>query len=189
MKIPIEVSARHVHLSKGDLEELFGKGYELKKMKDLTQPGEFAAQECVDIEAGARKISNVRIIGPARSKTQIELAKTDAITLGIAVPVRKSGDIKGTPGIMISGPAGKIQLEKGVINTWRHIHCSPKEAKKLGLKNGMKVSVKTSGKTAVTFHNVLVKIGENYRLCMHLDTDEGNAAGIVRAGFGEILGY
>lgn len=188
IKIPIEVSARHIHLSKNDLEKLFGKGYKLEKLKDLSQPDEFAAKETVDIEAGSKKISNVRIIGPGREhKTQVELSKTDAIILGMALPARDSGDTEGSPGIIISGPKNKIIIKEGVINTWRHIHCGNKEAEKFGLKNGMMVSVKTSGNLAVTFHNVKIRIGKKYKFCLHLDTDEGNAAGIARNGEGEII--
>lgn len=187
LKVPIEVSARHIHLSKSDLEKLFGKGYKLEKLKDLTQPGDFAAKETVDIEVNSKKILNVRIIGPVRKETQVELSKTDAILLGIAAPARDSGDLKNSSGAVIIGPKNKLELKKGVINTWRHIHCSPAEAKKFGLKNNGLVSVKTSGNLAVTFHNVRIKVGKNYKFCMHLDTDEGNAAGIVRSGEGEII--
>jgi len=188
MKIPIEVSARHIHLSKRDLEKLFGRGYKLKKLKKLTQPEEFAAKETVDIEIGSKRISNVRVIGPVRaSKTQLELSKTDGIILGAVLPVRDSGDIKGTSGAVISGPKNKIIIKEGVINTQRHIHCNPKEAKKLGLRNGALASVKTLGNLSITFHNVKIRVGKNYKLCMHLDTDEGNAAGIMRNGEGKII--
>lgn len=187
-KVPIEVSARHIHLSKRDLERLFGKGYKLKKLKGLSQPGEFSAKETVDVEANSRKISNIRIVGPTRgTKTQLELSKTDGVILGIAIPLKASGDIKGTPGVAISGPKNKIIIKEGVINTWRHIHCSHKEAERIGLRDKMLVSVQTGGHSAVTFHNVLVRVNKNNRLCMHLDTDEGNAACITRKGKGKIL--
>ncbi len=187
IKVPIEVSARHIHLSKRDLEKLFGKGYKLTRLKGLSQLGDFAAKETVDIEAGSRKISNIRIIGPARKETQAELSKTDAILLGMALPVRNSGDIKKSPGAVIAGPKNKLALKCGIINTWRHIHCGFKEAKKFGFKNNMPVSVKTFGNLAVTFHNVKIRIKKNYKFCLHLDTDEGNAAGITRTGEGEII--
>lgn len=187
MKIPIEVSARHIHLSKEDLEKLFGKGYKLKKMKKLYQPSDFSAQETVAIAGRANRKLTLRVIGPVKKKTQIELSKTDAIFLGFAVPLRNSGDLKGTSGAVLTGPTGKIAIKEGVINTWRHIHCTPKEAKKLGLKNGQMVSVKTDGPSALTFHNVLIRISKNYKLCLHLDTDEGNACGIVRKGEGNIV--
>lgn len=187
MEVPIETSGRHIHLSKNDLGKLFGKGYELKKIKALFQPSDFAAEETVDIEGENKRILKLRVIGPVRSKTQVELSKTDAIYLGIAAPVRESGDIKGSPGAVLHGPENKVKIKEGVINSQRHIHCSVKEAKKLGLKNKMFVLVQTDGQVAVTFHNVLVKVSENYRLCMHLDTDEGNAAGIIRKGKGKII--
>lgn len=186
-KISIEISARHIHLSPKDLEVLFGKGYQLKKSKDLYQPGDFRAEEKLDIEVRDRKISNITIVGPVRQKTQIELSHTDIIYLGLEPIVRKSGDIKDTPGAILIGPEGKVELKEGVINTWRHIHCNSKEAKELGLKDGMLVSVKTKGKCSLTFHNVIVRVNENYRLVMHLDTDEGNAACMPQKGIGYII--
>lgn len=187
MEVPIETSGRHIHLSKKDLEKLFGKNYKLKKMKDLYQPSDFAAEETVDIQGEGTRVLTLRVIGPIRSRTQVELSRTDAIYLGMAVPLRESGDIKGAPGAVLSGPENKVKIKEGVINSQRHIHCSVAEAKKLGLKNRMMVSVQTEGQSPVTFHNVLVKADKNYRLCMHLDTDEGNAAGIIRKGKGKIL--
>lgn len=187
IKVPIEVSARHIHLSKEDKEILFGKGYELKKAKQLYQPRDFLAEEKLIIEKGERRILNVAIVGPERTKTQVELSHTDLIFLKLEPVVRDSGDIKGSPGATLIGPAGKVNLKEGVINTWRHIHLNPKEAKNLGLKNGQMVSVKTAGECSITFHNVKIKVGDNYRLCLHLDTDEGNAAGITKKGEGEII--
>ncbi|MBI2054029.1 MAG: phosphate propanoyltransferase [Candidatus Staskawiczbacteria bacterium] len=187
IEIPIETSGRHVHLAKKDLEKLFGKGHELKKMKKLFQPSDFAARETVDIEGENGRILKLRVIGPVRSRTQVELSKTDAIYLGITAPVRESGNIKETPGAVLRGPENKIRIKEGIINSQRHIHCSFARAKKLGLKDRMMVSVETDGPVAVTFHNVLVRLGENYRLCVHLDTDEGNAAGIIRKGKGKII--
>jgi len=190
-KIPIEISARHIHLSRKDLEALFGKNYQLKKLRELSQLGEFAAKEKIDIqnnlEPNARKISNVRILGPIRNQTQVELSHTDAIFLKVKSAVRKSGDIKGTPGVVLVGPKGKIKIKEGVISAWRHIHCNLKEAQKLGLKNRMLVSVKTMGIRSITFHKVRVKVKPNYRLYMHIDTDEGNAAGIIKKGRGYLI--
>lgn len=183
-RIPIEVSARHVHLSQNDLEVLFGKDYHLKKLRNLAQPEEFAAKETLDIQVSSRKISNVRIIGPVRKKTQVELSHTDAIFLRINPMVRDSGDIEGTPGAVLIGPKKKIKIKKGVINTWRHIHCNPKQAKELGFKHGMLVSVETRGICSLIFHNVKVFVRANSQLSMHLDTDEGNAACIVKKGEG-----
>lgn len=185
--IPIEVSARHIHLSRKDLEALFGKGYQLTPLRKLSQPGGFAAKEDLDIQINSKKISRVKIVGPLRKETQIELAETDAILLRVNAPIRKSGDLKGTPGAILIGPKKKIKIKQGVINTWRHIHCNPGEAKELGLKDGMLVSVKTRGRGSVTFHNVIVQISKNSWLCMHLDTDEGNAARITKRGEGMIV--
>ncbi len=186
-RIPVEVSARHIHLSQNDLEVLFGKGYQLKKLRNLTQPGEFAAKETLDIQVSSRKISNVRIIGPVRKNTQVELSHTDAIFLRVNPIVRDSGDIEGTPGAVLIGPKKKIKIKKGVINAWRHIHCNPKEAKEFGLEDGNLFSVKTRGRCSLTFHNVRARVDKNYRLCMELDTDEGNAACIVKKGEGYLL--
>ena len=187
MKISIEVSARHIHLCKKDLEVLFGKGHQLKKLKDLTQPEEFAAKERLDIQVKSRKISNVRIIGPVRRETQVELSHTDGVFLKIDLPVRESEDLKATPGATLIGPNGIIKIKRGVINAWRHIHCSPKEAEELGFKNRMLVSVKTKGICSITFHNVRVRVKPNHRLYMQLDTDEGNATCIIKKGEGIIL--
>ena len=186
-KIPIEVSARHIHLSQKDLEALFGKGYKLKKLKQLSQPNDFAARETLDIQAGPKKIKNIRIVGPTRKETQVELSMTDAIFLGITPPIKKSGDLKGTPGITLIGPRRRIKIKKGIIVPWRHIHCSLEEAKKIGLKDGMMVSVSVKGKRSLTFHNVRVRVDKNYRFCMHIDTDEGNAAGITKKGIGIVI--
>ncbi len=188
-KIPIEVSARHIHLCRKDLEVLFGKRYQLKKLKKLTQSEIFAAKERLDIQVKSRKIPNVRVIGPVWKKTQVELSHTDGVFLRIELPVRESdkpGDFKGTPGAILIGPKGRVKIKKGLINAWRHIYCSPKEAKKLGFKNGMSVSVKTKGICSITFHNVKVYVKPNYRLYMQLDTDEGNAACIIKKGEGII---
>ena len=184
-KIPIEISARHIHLSQRDLEALFGRGYKLKKLKQLTQSSDFAAKETLNIQVGSKKISKVRIVGPPRKQTQVELSLTDAIYLGIKPPIRKSGDLKGTPGITLISPKKKIKIKSGVIIPWRHIHCNPKEAKALRLKKGM-VSVGIKGTRSLTLHNVRIRVNKDYRLCIHLDTDEGNAAGIIKKGEGII---
>ncbi len=186
-RIPIEVSARHIHLSQKDLETLFGKGYQLKKARQLTQPCDFAAEETLDIEANGKKITSVRIVGPVREKTQVELSLTDAINLGITPPLRISADLKGTPGITLIGSKKEITIKEGVIIPARHIHCATNEAEEMGLKNGSMVSVLVKGPREITFHDVRVRVRDDYKLCMHLDTDEGNAAGIDRKGEGIIL--
>jgi putative phosphotransacetylase len=191
MKIPVEVSARHAHLSKKDLEKLFGESYELKVRKQLTQPSDFACQETISIAIANKEdsciLENIRIVGPVRKETQVEISLTDAFKLGIVVPIRLSGDLAGSSPVKIIGPAGQVELEKGLIIAKRHIHCSEKEAKELGLKNSQIVSAGVEGERKTTFYNIVVRTGKNYKLCLHLDTDEGNAAGINKIGEGEIL--
>jgi putative phosphotransacetylase len=178
-KIFIQVSARHIHLSQRDLDALFGKGYELKKLKELYQPYQFAAKETLDIKVGKKILPKVRIIGPVRENTQVELSTTNAIKLGTKACIRKSGDLKGTPGAMLINKNKKIRIKKGLIIPARHIHCNPEEAQKLKLKNGKFVSIKVKGDRGLVFENVQVRIDKNFKLCMHVDTDEGNAAGII----------
>ncbi len=178
--IPIEISARHVHLSQKDLEALFGYGYKLKKIRNLSQPSLFAAKEVVDIKRGNQEIANVRIIGPLSKRTKIELSLTDTVNLGIKIPTKN-------PGITLIGPKGKINIKKGSIVAWRHIHLNLKEAREFGLKNGDFVSLKIKGKRALIFNNILVRIDKNFKKVVHLDTDEGNAAGIIKKGEGTLL--
>jgi len=187
IKIPVEVSARHCHLSQKDLEKLFGVECQLGELKELSQPGLFACKETITIKNNSCVLKNVRIIGPERQETQIEISKTDAIFLGIEAPLRISGDIDGSPGVTLIGPEGEVVLEKGVIIAKRHIHCSPEEAKKLLLKDGDVVSVKVEGERGVVFNNVKIRTGKNYCLRLHLDTDEGNAAGINKEIEGELI--
>ncbi len=191
MIIPIEVSARHIHLSRKHLEVLFGKGYQLTNLRDLPHLSRsgllFAAKETLRIKNGDKEISKVRISGPVRAKTQVELSFTDCFYLGISPPIRKSGDLKRTPGLTLIGPKGKIKIKEGVIVVLRHIHICPDKAKKLKLKNGDLVSVKIKGKRSVTFHNVLIRIDEKFKLVMHIDTDEANAAGISKGGKGYLV--
>lgn len=178
MKIPIEISARHVHLSKSDLEKLFGPGAELTKFKDLSQPGQFAANETLKLVGIKGEIDKVRVLGPCREQTQVEISETDARELGIDPPVRESGSLENTPGIKLVGSRGEIDLPGGVILALRHVHCDPATAGKLGLKNGERIKVDTKGMRDLLFENVLVRISPNYKFSMHIDTDEANAAGI-----------
>ena len=186
-KVPIEISARHIHLSQKDLEVLFGIGYQLKKLRKLSQADNFAAKETLDIKIGSETIKKLKIVGPVRKETQVELSITDAFSLGIIIPLRLSGDIKGTPGAVLIKSKKKLKIKKGVIIAQRHLHCNFEEAKRLKLKNGMSVSVRVNGKRALVFHNVKIRVGKNYKLYVHLDTDEGNAAGIIKKGKGEII--
>ena len=185
-KIPVEVSARHCHLAKEELEKLFGKDYELKKIKQLSQPSDFACEETVSIKAGEKTLENVRIVGPLREKTQVEISLSDSLYLGIKPEIRLSGDLQGTSGIVIFGPAGSVELTEGLIVAKRHIHCATTEAKELGLKDNDIVSVKIEGERGLVFDNVVVRIKDEYKLCLHLDTDEGNACGINKVGEGTI---
>lgn len=187
IKIPVEVSARHCHLSKNDLEKLFGIGYELKKMKQLTQPCDFACQETVDIQFGSKKIERVRVVGPVRENTQVEISITDAVGSGIMPPLKLSGDLKGASQVIIIGPKGLIELKEGLIVAQRHLHCATDEANKFGLKSGDKLSVKIEGDRQIIFGNVIVRVKDDYKLCVHLDTDEGNAAGINKVTEGYII--
>jgi len=188
MKIPVEISARHVHLSEKDFEILFGKNKKLTSIKNLSQLGEFASEEKLTIFSDSgRKIEDVRILGPFRQNSQIEISFTDVYTLKLnKIPeIRVSGDLADTISVLVKGSKSSVKVP--CIIAQRHIHCSLTEAKKLKLKNNQKVSVKISGKREITFHNIIVRISEKYRLALHLDTDEGNAAGITGKAFGEIV--
>ena len=177
--VPIGISARHLHITQEHVEALFGKGYQLTKLKDLNQPGEFAANETVTVVGPNRRIfEKVRILGPTRPFTQVELSYSDGIYLGIDLPHRLSGDIKESAPLVLIGPKGVLQLKEGAIRAMRHLHVSPEEASRLGLENGQKVDVKTQGKMSVVLKNVVVRIKENLKLEMHVDTDEANAAGL-----------
>lgn len=187
IKIPIEISARHVHLNQKDLEVLFGVGHKLRKLKQLTQPADFAAEETVSIKNNLNILENVRVVGPLRENTQVEISRTDAIYLHVDAPVRLSGDIKNSSGITIIGPKGHVDLKEGLIVAQRHIHCATDEEKKLRLKNGDEISVKVEGERPITFHKVKIRVRDDYKLCLHLDTDEGNACSINKSGIGEIL--
>ncbi len=186
--IPVGVSNRHLHISREVLDIIFGKGYELTPLKDLSQPGQYAAKETVTLVGPKlRAIQNVRILGPIRSATQVELSKTDGIYLGIDLPTRISGDIKGTPGITIVGPKGSVYIKEGAIRAMRHIHMTPEDAKKFNVKHGDLVNVEIAGESGVIFKNVSIRVSENYRLDFHIDTDEGNAANIKTGAFCKIV--
>ncbi len=186
-EILIEVSARHIHPFQKDLDKLFGEGYKLTKLKELSQPGLFAAKETVAIQYKDKIISGVRIVGPCRNQTQVELSLTDAFSLGMEIPIRESGDLDNTPGVTLIGPKGKIDLDKGVIASWRHIHVSDKQAEQLGVKDRDLACVQIQGHRALIFKKVLVRVAPNFSLAMHIDVDEGNAAGIIKNAEGIIL--
>lgn len=184
-KIIIEASGRHVHLSAQDLETLFGKGYELTPKKWLSQPGQFLSEERVKIEGPKGSFDHTGIIGPIRKESQVELSFTDARTLGVTAPIRESGDLEGTTGIHIVGPKGEINIEKGVIIAKRHIHFTPEDAEKFGVKDKQIVGVKVGGERALTFGEVVCRVSPNYATAMHIDFDEANA--IAGAKEGEIV--
>ncbi len=185
--ILVEVSARHIHLSEGDLEVLFGSGYQLAKRKDLSQPGQYACEEKVEV-IGERGKMSVSVLGPAREETQVELSLTDARALGIEAPIRESGDIRGSGACVIRGPQGMLRLREGVIAAKRHIHLTPKEARQIGVRDREEVSVHVrSDSRAMIFKDVVVRISEEYSAAMHIDTDEANAAGITGTVYGSIM--
>ncbi len=177
--VPIGVSARHIHLTQEHVEILFGKGYQLTKKKEL-MGGQFASNELVTIVGlKLRAIENVRVLGPVRSKSQVEISATDAIKLGVKAPIRQSGDIKGSAPIAIVGPKGVLYLDEGCIIAQRHIHMAPKDAQAAGVHDGDIVSVKADNERGTVFNQVLIRVDDSFTLEMHIDTDEANAAKIA----------
>ena len=185
--VPVAVSNRHVHLAAEDLAALFGEGYILTKARDLSQPGQFACEERVTLAGPQGVIENVRILGPVRDKTQVEIAPSDASKLGLSPPVRDSGDLAGSPGIALVGPQGALNLPEGVIIAARHIHMHTRDAQRFGLKDKDRVSVKIPGPRSLVFNDVLVRAGDNYKLEMHVDIDEANASLLKNNQWVEIL--
>ncbi|HHV94797.1 MAG TPA: phosphate propanoyltransferase [Firmicutes bacterium] len=187
--LPVGVSVRHVHVSQADLEVLYGPGHQLTPLRDLYQEGEFAAKEVVALVGPKmRALENVRILGPVRKRTQVEVSRTDAIYLGINPPVRASGDLAGSSPITLVGPKGTLVLSEGCIVANRHIHMSPKDAERFGLQDNDLVQVEVLGEKGLIFNNVQVRVKDNFRLEMHLDTDDANASGISTGAAARILG-
>lgn len=176
LKIPVGVSNRHIHVSEKDMETLFGSGSQLTKFKDLAQPGQYAAEEKVEMIGPKGSIGGVRVLGPTRGKTQIEISRTDSFKLGLNPPVRDSGDLAGSEPITLKGPQGSVELTEGVIIAHRHIHITPDLAEKHGLQDKQMVSVSCDGPRALTFGNVLVRVSDKFSLEFHVDVDEANAA-------------
>jgi putative phosphotransacetylase len=175
----VDASARHCHLCREDLDILFGKGYELTVFRELYQPGNYAAKETVTIIGPrSRLISNLRILGPLRKRSQVELAFTDAIMLGIDAPIRLSGDIDGTPGCFLMGPAGMCELKEGVIRAAIHVHMSPDDAAFYGVKHKDFMKLRVGGLASIVFNRVQVRVDPATRLNVHMDTDEANACGL-----------
>ena len=177
--IPIGVSNRHIHLSQKDLEKLFGQGYELTPIKELSQPGQYACRELLTIIGPSmRPIENVRVLGPVRKTSQVEISKTDSYVLKVKPPVRESGKIEGSSPIRIVGPCGVVELDEGCIIANRHIHMSPDEAKVFGLSDGDYVDIDVNGERKTRWFDVQVRVHKDFRLEMHVDTDDANSAGI-----------
>ena len=187
-KVIVETSARHVHVSEKDLETLFGKGYKLTPKKELSQPGQFACEERVLLRGPKNEMKGVSILGPCRKETQVEVSLTDARTLGVAAAIRESGDIEGTAGITLVGPAGELTIDKGVIAAKRHIHMTKADAAEFGIEDKQIVSVKvdTDGRSLI-FGDVVCRVSDSYALAMHIDTDESNAAAVKPGAMGEII--
>jgi putative phosphotransacetylase len=184
----VSVSARHVHLTDQDVETLFGAGKKLTVAKDLYQEGFFAAEETVMVVGPRRRmLPTVRILGPTRPESQVELAFTDGISLGIDLPVRASGDIDGTPGCVLVGPKGVVELKKGVIRAERHVHMGPSDAEFYGVKDKERMSLRVASGCGTIFTNLLVRVGKKIKLEVHLDTDEGNACDIDHAASVELV--
>lgn len=186
-KIIVEMSARHVHVTERDLETLFGKGASLTPKRELSQPGQYLCEERVDLIGPKKTIANVSILGPTRPETQVEVSLTDARTLGVAAPIRMSGDVKGSGAVTIKGPAGEVTLTEGVIAAKRHIHMTPEDAEKMNLKDGQTVSVRIGGERGLVFDETVLRVSKKFATAMHIDTDEANAVALPRDAIGEIL--
>lgn len=185
--IEVEASGRHIHLNREAVQQLFGEGYQLTKARDLSQPGQFVCKERLTIIGPKGKFENVVILGPERKESQVEISLTDAISLGIQAPVRESGNISGTPSIILKSSMAEMLLPQGVIAAKRHIHVSVGDAERFMLKDQEIVQVKVYGSRPVIFDDVLVRVNKNYRTYMHIDYDEANACGFVKGTLGRII--
>lgn len=186
--VMVETSARHVHVTEETLEILFGKGYQLTKKKDLSQPGQFACEERVQVIGPKNSFPAVSILGPTRPADQVELSASDARSIGVAAPVRESGDIAGSGACKLVGPKGEVELEEGVIVAKRHIHMTPEDAENYGVKDKQVVSVKIdSPERSLVFGDVVVRVSPKFKLAMHIDTDESNAVMAGRDATGVIV--
>ncbi|MGG2054170.1 phosphate propanoyltransferase [Lysinibacillus pakistanensis] len=186
-KIPIGVSARHVHLAQAEVEQLFGENYQLTPKFELSQPGQFAAEETVVVAGPKGSIERVRILGPARSLSQVEVSWTDAMKLGLKPPLRISGDIQGSSPVTLIGPKGSVVLNEGLIIAQAHIHMSPSDSAKFNVIDGQSVQIKVEGIRPIILSNVVIRVSERYRLEMHIDTDEANAGLIQQGTLAEIV--
>jgi putative phosphotransacetylase len=187
-KVPIGISNKHIHLSEQTLAILFGEKHQLTLYKELVQPSQYASHEQVDIIGPKGSFKNIRVIGPVRPQTQVEISLTDARALGIDPPVRESGKLQDSSGIKLVGPKGEVELKSGVIVALRHIHLSPEQAREAGLQDKDLVDVKTCGKRPLIFEDVLIRSAEGHFREFHIDTDEANAAGVINSDEAEIIG-
>lgn len=185
--VPVGVSARHVHLNQKDLEVLFGVGYKLVPYRQLSQPGQFASREVLKIIGPKGQHDKVRVLGPLRKQTQIEISITDSVVLGIKAPLRESGDLHETPGIVLSGPKGSVSLNNGVIVASRHIHFHSSEAARYGILDKQDLSVQIEGYRGSVLHHVIARVSDHYQLELHLDTDEANATGAKNGDIATII--
>lgn len=176
MEIPVEISARHVHLSKADKEALFGAGYTLTRKRDLSQPGQYLCEERVKLVTASGEIANVAVLGPERKQTQVELSLTDARILGLKPPIRLSGDLRNAADVMIIGPKGVITARGSVIVAKAHVHMTPEDARKYGVEHGQSVNIRIGTERSVTLNDVQVRVDKNFGLAVHIDYDEANAA-------------
>ena len=188
MKIPIEISAHHIHLSQSDVGALFDANHELTIKNYLSQQGQFTCEETVDIIGPRGRVDRVRILGPVRSQTQVEISITEEFRLGVKAPIRASGDLAGTPGITLEGLKGTCEIPQGVICALRHIHMAPEDALYFGLRDLDVVKVEVRGKRTLVFGDVLVRVSPDFHLSMHIDTDEANAASISTGMVGYLIG-
>lgn len=186
--VPVGVSGRHIHLTKEHIEMLFGKGYQLTPLKPLSQPGQFAAQETVKIIGPKGFINKVRILGPARPISQLEISRTDCFTIGVEALVRDSGNIDNTPGVLVRGPVGEVKLKEGLIVAARHLHLHTSDAANWRIQDKQKLRVRVGGERGITFENVIARVSDKFALDMHIDTDEANASGLENGDKAEIVG-
>jgi propanediol utilization protein len=185
--VEVEASGRHVHLSQADIDVLFGTGYQLTKTKELSQPGQFACAERVTITGPKGSLKNVIVLGPERKESQVEVSLTDALALGIKVPIRQSGDIEGTPGITISNGEREVRLSRGLIVAKRHMHLTPEDAEKFNLKDGENVQVRVFGERPLIFDDLVVRVNKDFKTYIHIDYDEANACGFTPGMKGRVL--
>ena len=185
--IPVETSARHVHLCQHDVEALFGAGHTLTPKRELSQPGQYLCEERVTILGPKGQFENVAILGPIRPDSQVEISRTDARAIGVDAPLKESGDIAGTPGVFLYSGKGMVQLKTGVIVARNHIHMTPEDAKRLGVQDQQEVDVRINSDRPMTFHRVLIRVKESFALAMHIDFDESNAVGLSGNVKGELI--